>query len=59
MNFHENSVRLYDMFTRNQTSRYGGILIQNKNQNHLLCAIVSDCMVYPNPKLNIKNLGSG
>ena len=25
----------------------------------LLCLIVSDCMVYPDPKLNIKNLGSG
>ena len=28
----------------------GGILIQNRNQNHLLCAIVFDCMVYPDPK---------
>ena len=48
--------------TRNQAlrawfynSRCGGILIKNRNQNHLLCAVVfdcfiaSDCMVYPDP----------
>ena len=32
---------------------------RNRNQNHLLCAIVSDCMNYPEPKFlilkNIKN----
>ena len=31
-------------------SRCGGILVQNRNQYHLLCAIVFDFMVYPNPK---------
>ena len=38
-----------------QNLRCGGILTQNRKQNHLLLAIVFDCMVYPDPKLNIKN----
>ena len=33
-----------------QNSRCGGILIQNRNQDHLLSTIVFDCMVYPHPK---------
>ena len=51
---------LIEKKTRNQAlrtwfwnSRYGSILIQNRNQNHLLCAIVCDCMVYPDPKFLI------
>ena len=29
------------------------ILIQNRNKNNLLCTIVCDCMVYPEPKFLI------
>ena len=43
-----------------------GILIQNRNQNHLLCAIVfdcvdcvCDCIVYPDPKCLIFKTKNG
>ena len=34
-------------------SVWGCFSIENRNQNNLLCAIVFDCMVYPDPKFFI------
>ena len=38
------ATRNQDLQTLLQNLRCGGILIQNRNQNNLLCAIVFDCI---------------